>query len=98
MHTSCVVMLNCYLDNIVQFSLVISLQLFFSQFHGPLYEYLGFVTVCYYVHYFEIVVSNESDSCIVCQVEVLYSIFAPMGNLQSLTAPSALEIILSRCY
>ena len=68
---------------------MISLQLFFSQFHGPLYEYLGFVTVCYYVHYFEIVVSNESDSCIVCQVEVLCSIFAPMGNLKSLTAPSA---------
>ena len=71
MHTSFLVMLNCCRDNIIQFSLVISLQPFFSQFHGPLYEYLGFVTVCYYVHYFETVVSFESDSCILYQVEVL---------------------------
>ena len=43
-------------DNVVHFSLVISLQPFFSQIHGPLYEYLYFVTVCYFVHYFETVV------------------------------------------
>ena len=74
MHISCLVMLNC----------VLSWQLFFSQFHGPLYEYLSFVIVCYYVHYFETVVSNESDGSILCQVEVLCSIFCPFGKLAKL--------------
>ena len=76
MHTSCLVMLIVCLDNIVHFSLVISLQPIFSQFHGPLYEYLGLVIVFYYVHSFDTVVLFESDCCILCQVEVLCSIFA----------------------
>ena len=67
------VMLNCCLYNIVHFISVLAWQLFFSQFHGPLYELAWFCDSLLLCSLLEtvVLVLIELHGCTLCQVEVL---------------------------